>query len=139
LFSGFNRLLTDGTYNYRYDAEGNMTHRTGIASGVDTEFTWDQRNRLTNIDTPQRETGHWRFDEDDTETVAPDEGPFGLDGTLTNGAVFDEANRAPNSASGASLQLDGVDDYVSMGDQDELRSRAQIIARRGHVVWGVMT
>ena len=44
-----NRLLSDGTYNYQYDAEGNMTRRTHIASGAYREFTWDYRNRLTAV------------------------------------------------------------------------------------------
>jgi hypothetical protein len=84
---------------------------------------------LTRIDTPQRETGHWRFDESSGD--ADDAGPFDLDGTLTNGASFDTGNRAPNSGSGGSLKLnlgssdvghpENWDDYVSMGDQDELK------------------
>jgi len=53
-----NRLLSDGTYRFTYDKEGNRTLRfvdvnendvldsgdTGI-----TQYTWDHRNRLTNV------------------------------------------------------------------------------------------
>jgi RHS repeat-associated protein len=44
-----NQLLSDGIYNYEYDAEGNRTRRTEIATGTVTEYTWDYRNRLTEV------------------------------------------------------------------------------------------
>jgi RHS repeat-associated protein len=44
-----NQLLTDGTYNYEYDGEGNRTLRTEIATGKVTEYRWDYRNRLTSV------------------------------------------------------------------------------------------
>jgi len=44
-----NRLKTDGTYNYEYDANGNQTKRTTIADGAVREFTWDYRNRLAKV------------------------------------------------------------------------------------------
>src|SRR5579885_293535 len=42
-----NRLVSDGTYNYTYDNEGNTLTRTRISDGQVTTFTWDYRNRLT--------------------------------------------------------------------------------------------
>ncbi|MHB0961459.1 MAG: RHS repeat-associated core domain-containing protein [Pirellulaceae bacterium] len=44
-----NRLLSDGTYDYAYDHEGNMILRTEIATGDYREFTWDHRNRLVAV------------------------------------------------------------------------------------------
>jgi RHS repeat-associated protein len=44
-----NQLLSDGTYNYEYDGEGNRTKRTEIATGVVDEYVWDYRNRLTSV------------------------------------------------------------------------------------------
>ena len=44
-----NQLQNDGTFDYQYDAEGNLTLRTNIATGETREFTWDYRNRLTTI------------------------------------------------------------------------------------------
>ncbi|MFO0901979.1 MAG: RHS repeat-associated core domain-containing protein [Pirellulales bacterium] len=44
-----NRLLSDGTYNYEYDLEGNTVRRTEIATGDYREFHWDHRNRLTAV------------------------------------------------------------------------------------------
>jgi RHS repeat-associated protein len=46
---GNNQLLTDGTYNYAYDNEGNRISRTTIATGEVTEYSWDYRNRLTQV------------------------------------------------------------------------------------------
>jgi RHS repeat-associated protein len=44
-----NRLLSDGTYNYTYDDEGNRLTKTKISTGEKEEYTWDHRNRLTKI------------------------------------------------------------------------------------------
>jgi len=53
-----NRLLSDGTYRYEYDAEGNRVARfidsdkSGTLTEGDTDlmaYTWDNRNRLTEI------------------------------------------------------------------------------------------
>lgn len=45
----FNRLTSDGTYNYTYDTNGNRTLRTKISDNTKTEYTWDRRNRLTGV------------------------------------------------------------------------------------------
>src|SRR5579885_904201 len=42
-----NRLVSDGTYNYTYDNEGNTLTKTRISDGQVTTFSWDHRNRLT--------------------------------------------------------------------------------------------
>ncbi|MDR3638705.1 MAG: RHS repeat-associated core domain-containing protein [Isosphaeraceae bacterium] len=44
-----NELLSDGTYNYSYDAEGNLVKKTDIATGAVTRYTWDYHNRLTKV------------------------------------------------------------------------------------------
>ena len=44
-----NQLLSDGTYNYEYDGEGNRVKRTEIATGEVTEYEWDYRNRLIGV------------------------------------------------------------------------------------------
>ncbi len=44
-----NQLLSDGTYSYQYDAEGNCTCQTDTATGATTHYAWDYRNRLTDI------------------------------------------------------------------------------------------
>lgn len=47
-----NRLLNDGKFNYGYDAEGNVTTKTEIATGKVTQFAYDHRGRLTSITEP---------------------------------------------------------------------------------------
>ena len=44
-----NEVASDGTYTYTYDADGNRTSRTSIANGSVTDYTWDYRNRLTEV------------------------------------------------------------------------------------------
>jgi RHS repeat-associated protein len=44
-----NELLSDGTYNYTYNADGDCTSRTDIATGAVTDYTWDARNRLVGV------------------------------------------------------------------------------------------
>ena len=44
-----NRLVSDGTYTYGYDDEGNCTTRIDIITGATTRSTWDYRNRLVQI------------------------------------------------------------------------------------------
>ena len=44
-----NEMLSDGTYTYQYDNEGNTTRRTCIADGSVTDYTWDYRNRLAEV------------------------------------------------------------------------------------------
>ncbi|MBT9315957.1 peroxidase family protein [Leptothoe spongobia] len=50
-----NRILDDGTYTYEYDNEGNRTRRVDKATGDVTEYTWDHRNRLTDVVTKNRD------------------------------------------------------------------------------------
>jgi RHS repeat-associated protein len=44
-----NRLTADGTYTYSYDNDGNMIGRTRTSDGQVTTFTYDYRNRLTEV------------------------------------------------------------------------------------------
>ena len=46
-----NQLTSDGTYNYEYDNEGNRVKKTEIATGEVTEYEWDYRNRLVDVET----------------------------------------------------------------------------------------
>ncbi|MEG4304147.1 RHS repeat-associated core domain-containing protein [Microcoleus sp. D3_18a_C4] len=44
-----NQLQSDAVYNYEYDGEGNLTKRTDVVTGEVTEYSWDYRNRLTQV------------------------------------------------------------------------------------------
>jgi len=62
--------------------------------------------------------GVWSFDEG-SGTIANDASGYGNNGTLVNGPVWRCASTDPNytpSGPGCSLQFDGADDYVDMGD-----------------------
>ena len=44
-----NELLDDGAYTYTYDGEGNRLTKTDKATGAETDYTWDYRDRLTSV------------------------------------------------------------------------------------------
>ncbi|WP_254510276.1 RHS repeat-associated core domain-containing protein [Anatilimnocola floriformis] len=44
-----NQIVTDGTYSYTYDGEGNRASKTLISTGEKEEYAWDHRNRLVSI------------------------------------------------------------------------------------------
>jgi RHS repeat-associated protein len=48
-----NEILSDGTYTYTYNLDGDMLSRTQISSGsssdFETDYTWDNRNRLIEV------------------------------------------------------------------------------------------
>ncbi|MDA1055884.1 MAG: hypothetical protein O3C40_36320 [Planctomycetota bacterium] len=46
-----NRVTSDGTYDYRYDAEGNRVERTSRETGEVTTYAWDYRNRFESVTT----------------------------------------------------------------------------------------
>ncbi len=56
-----NRLSTDGTYSYTYDAEGNITKRVtlvnGSPTGATSEYSYDYRNRLEKVTQRASPTG----------------------------------------------------------------------------------
>ncbi len=45
-----NETSSDGTYNYAYNKEGNLISKTSIATGNQTLYSWDYRNRLVEVD-----------------------------------------------------------------------------------------
>jgi len=52
--TGKNNLLTsDGEFRYTYDGEGNRVEKMSISTGEKTQYTWDHRNRLTQVVTPK--------------------------------------------------------------------------------------
>ena len=45
-----NRVQSDGTFAYLYDAEGNQTRKTTSATGAYVQYSWDHRNQLTKVE-----------------------------------------------------------------------------------------
>ncbi len=44
-----NQLLSSGQFDYEYDAEGNQVRRTEVATGAYSDYLYDHRNRLIQI------------------------------------------------------------------------------------------
>jgi RHS repeat-associated protein len=58
-----NRITSDGTNTYDYDAEGNITRITNIATGDYRDLEWDYRNRLTKVTQfDSSEAEQWRVE-----------------------------------------------------------------------------
>jgi len=50
-----NRLTTDGTFTYAYDANGNLTEKLRLADGAQTHYTYDAEDRLIGVLSPKVE------------------------------------------------------------------------------------
>ncbi len=97
-----NRLTSDGTYNYTYNNEGNMLTKTRISDGQVTNFTWDYRNRLTEV-TVKTSTGTTL--QDDKFTYDVQNQRIGKN-TLSGGqswTIYDRSNPYADFNSGGSL------------------------------------
>jgi RHS repeat-associated protein/uncharacterized repeat protein (TIGR01451 family) len=57
-----NRLLSDATYNYTYDGEGNLTSKTVRASGAKTTYAWNALHQLTSATLPDGAVVSYRYD-----------------------------------------------------------------------------
>jgi RHS repeat-associated protein len=44
-----NRLTADGTFTYVYDSEGNLISKTRLSDSEQWAYSWDYRNRLTQV------------------------------------------------------------------------------------------
>jgi RHS repeat-associated protein/uncharacterized repeat protein (TIGR01451 family) len=52
VYDAANRLLSDGSYTYGYDAEGRLTSRTERSTGAVTTFEWNAFDRLVRVSSP---------------------------------------------------------------------------------------
>jgi RHS repeat-associated protein len=75
-----NRLLSDGTWNYSYDNEGNLVKKTRVGGGATWNYGYDFHNHLTSASQSATDGGpvqlqdNFQYDALDrriTETVAP--------------------------------------------------------------------
>jgi RHS repeat-associated protein len=55
-FGPENQLLSDGTYTYSYDLDGNRIAKTNPATNEVTAYSYDYRNRLTTVTQAQQDT-----------------------------------------------------------------------------------
>jgi RHS repeat-associated protein len=86
-----NELLSDGTYKYTYDNDGNLVSQTNIATGYVTYYTWDYRNRLVEVK-QETSTGTVINDEKFTYDVNNNRISVSLNGTPQLYTVYDGAN-----------------------------------------------
>jgi RHS repeat-associated protein len=86
-----NELLSDGTYNYTYDNNGNTLTQTNISTGSVTYYSWDYRNRLTEVK-QETSTGTVINDETFTYDVFNNRIGVSLNGTQQLYTVYDGAN-----------------------------------------------
>ncbi len=86
-----NELLSDGTYTYTYDKDGNTLTQTNIATGDVTYYTWDYRNRLTE---EKVEDSHGNVLNDEKFTYDVNDNRIGvsLNGVQQLWTVYDGAN-----------------------------------------------
>ena len=56
------RLLSDSTYTYAYDAEGNLTRKTERATGKVSTYAWNALQELTSVTLPNGTTVTYRYD-----------------------------------------------------------------------------
>ncbi len=86
-----NELLSDGTYNYTYDKDGNTTLQTNITTGYVTYYSWDYRNRLTEV---KQEDNHGNVLNDEKFTYDVNDNRIGvsLNGVQQLWTVYDGKN-----------------------------------------------
>ena len=138
-----NRLLSDGTFNYKYDNEGNLINQTNIATGEIKELEWDYRNRLVaviNKDADDNETQRVEFTYDAFDrriAKAVDTNPQDANDAVVTHFVYDDGN---------DVLLDFVDeDGVAGANEPVLAQRYlhgpaidQVLAQddgNGNVIW----
>ena len=59
------RVLSDGTYQYQYDDEGNLTQKKEISTGKITAYVWDYRNRLSRVNLSDGSIVEYGYDAED--------------------------------------------------------------------------
>jgi RHS repeat-associated protein len=59
---GADRLLSNGQFNYTYDADGHLTAKTPVGGGAGTTYSWDAEGELTSITYPDGSASSYRYD-----------------------------------------------------------------------------
>jgi RHS repeat-associated protein len=62
VYDNGNRLLSDESSNFTYDAEGNTLSRTVRATGATTVYTWSAEHQLLSIGYPDGSSSSFRYD-----------------------------------------------------------------------------
>ncbi len=59
-----NRLTSDGTWDYTYDDEGNLTKKERISDGLTWNYGYDQKNQLTRVERHTTDEGYLELSAD---------------------------------------------------------------------------
>jgi RHS repeat-associated protein len=94
-----NRLQSDGSNSYAFDAEGNLTSKTPTTGGTGTTYTWNASHQLTKIAYPDGTSSSYRYDPFGRRIAAVDKGQetrFVYDGVDVK-ADYNSANQLQTS------------------------------------------
>lgn len=61
-YDAANRLIEDDEFTYEYDANGNLTKKTGKSSGQETSFDYDAEDQLTQVTLSDGRVVTFRYD-----------------------------------------------------------------------------
>ena len=145
-----NQLLSDGTYNYTYDDEGTRLTKTNISTGDYVEYTWDYRNRLTNITTKNNSdvVTHevdYIYDIFNRRIVKTIDADGAGSGTATEHVYIYDGLREERGAAGDHmlLQFDEADDLIDRfmygPNVDQILASEEVVSTSaaGDVLWAL--
>lgn len=61
-YDAANRLISDSSFTYTYDANGNMTGRTELASGTTTTFVYNSSDQLIRVEASTYTLASYKYD-----------------------------------------------------------------------------
>ena len=115
-----NRLVSDGTYAYDYDAAGNLIRRTTVATGESIEYDWDHRGRLVRVTS---------LDDEETPTSRVDYFYDHLDRRIAK-AIDETGVGEVDEASLAHFVYDGANVLLQLTDVDGVGGTAARVMHR---------
>jgi RHS repeat-associated protein len=117
-----NRLLSDGTFNYVYDNNGNLIRKTDIASGEVTVYEYDYRNLMT------RATRYSQAPESGGIILAESTNRYDVDGRRIAFSTDDDG-AGPNAAEETRVIHNGDDTWADFGVLGEVEARYMLGSR----------
>lgn len=148
-FDGANRLLTDESFSYNYDNNGNLIRKTQVSSGDVTTFSYDAEDHLVGINLPDGTAISYRYDGlgrrvqknvdgrvtsyvyDEEDVVLEYDGSGNLVARYTHGPGFDEPLVMERDVNGNRV-LEGSERFYY--STDGLGSVAELTDSSGTVV-----
>ncbi len=124
-FDGGQSLTISGSYVRTGGTLSSGTGTINILTQGQTK-TWNETSSLYNLNIDDGLIGYWKFDEG-VGTTAKDSSRYGYNGTLTNGPTWSGSGLYSSKYHNPkSLLFDGVNDYVTVGDMEEVDNAQQL-------------